>query len=209
MKEIIDRIQTFPDELKSITIQVRKYLNNNSNIDESVLNVLHRPWVAPLNWGLMLYKGAGAEWFEEFKKRTDREIPFFYKEFLKYINGGFIYGLTMYGLTPSIYETGLSKRTMLQCRDLTEANNSWITEYAVDPKLFHFAARPYSSKEIMGYFVDDEFIMCYRKNGELVNKWARFGDMLFDEVDVAEATMLEKVPANVKLNIADSAYNKS
>ena len=141
MKEITDRIETWPVELEPIKIQVKKYLENNSTIDEAVLNILHRPWVAPLNWGLMLYRGADAEWFLEFERRTQKVVPTFYQNFLEVINGGFIYGMSMYGLTPSIYSTGVLKRTILQCHDLTTANTSWIHEYDVDPVLFHFAGR--------------------------------------------------------------------
>ena len=98
MKEIRNRIDNFPPELDSITNQVRKYLENNSFIDESALNVLHRPWVARLNWGLMLYEGANVSWFADFTNRTGKVIPKFYMDFLKSINGAFIYNLSLYGL---------------------------------------------------------------------------------------------------------------
>jgi hypothetical protein len=200
MKEIIDRIEALPAELKPITIQVKKYLENNSNIDEAVLNVLHRPWVAPLNWGLMLYKGADPKWFLEFEKRTQKTVPEFYQNFLKHINGGFIYGMSMYGLTPSIYDTGVLKRTVLQCHDLTTANISWIRD-DVDPKLFHFAGRSYSRQENIGYFFDDDKILAIRKNCEILNKWTNFGDMLFDEIETVEKMMLEKIPKNIRLKV--------
>jgi hypothetical protein len=199
MKEILERIDALPLELGSIAIQAKKYVKNNSNIDEKVLNVLHRPWVAPLNWGLMLYSGAKHEWFSEFTKRTEKEIPDFYKNFLKSVNGGFIYGMSMYGLTPSSYETGTLNRTILQCHDLTTANNSWIREYDVEPKLFHFAGRSYTRSENVGYFFDDEKVLCYRKNGELIDTWTTFGEMLFDEIEIVEQMMLEKVPEDVEL----------
>jgi hypothetical protein len=202
MREILNRIETFPNELKPISIQVKKYLDNNSDIDESVINVLHRPWVAPLNWGLMLYQGANPEWFTEFKNRTEKEIPSFYKDFLQHINGGFIYGISMYGLTPSAYETGLLNRTILQCHDLTTANNSWVREYNVDPQLFHFGGQSYSRKENVGYFFDNDMILCYRENGELINKWTNLGEMLFDEIDIAEQMMLDQIPKDVKLKVS-------
>lgn len=201
MKQIIERIETFPKELGPIVIQVKKYLENNSNINESVMNVLHRPWVAPLNWGLMLYKGANPNWYEEFKKRTEKDIPLFYQDFIQYINGGFIYGMSMYGLTPSVYETGTLSRTILQCHDLTTANNSWIRNYDVDQDLFHFAGRSFSRKENVGYFYDNNQILCHRKNGELINKWNTLGEMLFDETEIAEQRMLESIPENVKLKV--------
>jgi len=201
MKEIIDKIKTWSVELEPIKIQVKKYLENNSVMDEAVLNVLHRLWVAPLNWGLMLYKGASPTWFSEFERRTRKPIPVFYQNFLKQMNGGFIYGMSMYGLTPSIYDTGVLKRTILQCHDLTTANTSWIKEYNVDPELFHFAGRPYSSKENIGYFFDDKNILSIRKNGQILNNWTNLGDMLFDEIEIVEKVMLEKIPENTDLKV--------
>jgi len=202
MKEIIDRIQTWPVELEPIKIQVKKYLENNSTIDEVVLNILHRPWVASLNWGLMLYSGADAEWFLEFERKTQKVIPGFYQNFLQLINGGFIYGISMYGLTPSIYNKGVLKRTILQCHDLTTANTSWIHNYDVDPMLFHFAGRTYSRQENIGYFFDGDNILSIRKNGEVLNQWTNLGDMLFDEIETVEKMMLEKVPENTNLKIS-------
>jgi len=201
MKEILERVEALPEELMPITIQVKKYLEINSNIDESVMNILHRPWIAPLNWGLTLYKAAEPAWFSEFFKRTAKEIPDFYHDFLRNINGGFIYGMSMYGLTPSLYEKGLLNRTILECHDLTEANNDWIYEYNVDPEFFHFAGRPYSRNENIGYFFDNEQILCYRKSGELINKWDSLGEMLFDEIEIVEKRMLERLPENMQLKV--------
>lgn len=202
MKEIIDRITALPDELKPITSQVKKYLENNSNIEEAVLKVLHRPWVAPLNWGLMLYKGADPKWFLDFERRTKKTIPEFYQSFLENINGGFIYEMSIYGLPPSFYDIGVLNRTVLQCHDLATANISWIREYRVDPKFFHFASRPYSSRENIGFFFDGNKILSARTNGEILNKWATLRDMLFDEIEIVEKVMLEEIPENIKLKVS-------
>jgi hypothetical protein len=201
MKEFLDRTETFPIELKPISIQIKKYLDNNSNIDELVINVLHRPWIARLNWGLMLYKEVKREWFSEFKKRTGKEIPDFYKDFLKHINGGFIYGISMYGLTPSFFETGLLNRTILQCHNLATANIQWIAEYKVDMDLFHFASRNYSNDENVGYFWKDDIILCYRKSGELLKQWNSLEEMLYEEIDIAEERMLSEIPKEIVINI--------
>ncbi len=199
MTEIRNRIDNLPPELDSIANQARKYLENNSNINEFVLNVLHRPWVARLNWGLMLYEVADVNWFDEFTNRTGKEIPKFYKDFLKSINGGFIYDLSLYGLTPSLYNSGQLNRSILQCHDLTTANNNWIREYEVDPNLFHFGGRSYTYDENVGYFFDKQKILCYRKNGELINEWDTFSKMLSDEIKIVEKKMLDEIPKEIDL----------
>jgi len=201
MKEILERTETFPIELNPISIQIKKYFENNSNIDELVLNVLHRPWVARLNWGLMLYKEVKTEWFAEFTKRTGKEIPNFYKDFLKHINGGFIYGISMYGLTPSFFETGLLNRTILQCHNLATANNQWIVNYEVDQDLFYFASRNYTEDENVGYFWKDGIILCYRENGELLKQWDSLNQMLLEEIEIAEQVMLSEIPKEIVLKI--------
>lgn len=201
MKEILERTESFPIELRPISIQIKRYLDNNSNINELVLNVLHRPWIAKLNWGLMLYKGVKTEWFPEFNKRTGKEIPYFYKEFLKHINGGFIYGVSMYGLTPSFFETGLLNRTTLQCHNLATANSQWISEYKVDMNLFHFASRNYSEDENVGYFWKNDIILCYRKNGELLKQWNSLEEMLYEEIEIAEQVMVKEIPKEIVIKI--------
>jgi hypothetical protein len=201
MKDILNRIESFPDTLKAISVLAKKYIDNSSNIVENVMNILHRPWVAPLNWGLMLYIGASNDWFDVFRKRSGKEIPDFYKEFLNNINGGFIFGMSFYGLTPSIYNTGLLNRTILQCHDLATANSDWIREYNVNPSLFHFAGRRFTDSENVGYFYGEGKILCYRKNGELIKEWMNFGELLFDEIYIVEQMMLKEVPDNIILRI--------
>lgn len=201
MKEILERKESFSKELKPISIQIEKYLNNNSNIDELVLNVLHRPWIAPLNWGLMLYRGAKAEWFSEYEEMTGKVIPNFYKEFLTNINGAFIYGISLYGLTPSIFEKGLLNRTRLQCHDLATANNRWNINYKVDQNLFYFGGRHYSDDENVGYFWKNNIILCYRTNGKLLKQWNTFEEMLSEEIEIAEKMMLEEVPKEYTIKI--------
>lgn len=202
MKKILRRIEAFPNSLAPISYQVKKYINNDSSINRSVMNILHRPWVAPLNWGLMLYSRAKPRWFKKFSKMTEMEIPDFYQEYLKSMNGGFIYGMSLYGLTPSIYKSGLLNRSILECLDLTTANNSWYINYNLDQKLFYFGSRHYNNVELVGYFFDGNKILCYRKNGELINSWSNLGDMLLDEIAILEDTMLREVPEGVKLNVA-------
>jgi hypothetical protein len=79
VKDILKVIDTFPDEYLAIKKQAKKYFPNGSSIDnDQRTNILHRPWVARLNWGLMLYKGADTKWISEAEATINRTIPDFY-----------------------------------------------------------------------------------------------------------------------------------
>jgi hypothetical protein len=194
MNDIYKIIDTYPDEYLAIKKQAIKYIQNSSNLDDNQrINILHRPWVARLNWGLMIYKGADTKWINEAEGNINKKIPDFYKRFLTNINGCFLYDISMFGLIPSL------TRSFLQCHSLTIANNHWIKEFDVDQSLFHFGVGPYSHQENTGYFYRHDKIMSVRKNGKLVNEWSSFSDFLNDELTRAENKMLEEVPKEVKL----------
>ncbi len=189
------KIDSLPDEYLAIKKQALKYLPNNSNINEiGTLNIFHRPWIARLNWGLMLCKGAEIKWFAQYRELTKKEIPEFYINFLRVINGCFIYDIALAGLTPSIFMKGTLDRSILQCHDLTTANINWIKEYEVDRKCFHFGGRNYSPTENLGYFFDDDKIMAILPNGNIINEWTNYFYFLFDEIELAEQKALKNIP---------------
>ena len=132
-RTLTEKIDSLPDEYISLKQQARKYLRNNSNVDKNeTVNIFHRPWVAPFNWGIMLYKGASPARIEEFSDRTGKVMPNFYGRFLSFVNGAFIYNLSLYGISSSVREKNLLDRSILQCHDLILANNHWIQEYNVE-----------------------------------------------------------------------------
>src|SRR5687768_1539364 len=91
---LISEIDAYPDEYLAIKNQAKKYLRNNSTIDvDKTLNIFHRPWVAPFNWGLRLYRAADKNWIDEFEQKTQKPLPGLYKKFLLTINGCFIVSL--------------------------------------------------------------------------------------------------------------------
>lgn len=62
MENISEIIDSYSDKYFAIKQQARKYILNGSNVDDKErLNILHRPWVAPFNWGIMIYKCASKE----------------------------------------------------------------------------------------------------------------------------------------------------
>lgn len=194
MNELENAINSYPDEYIAIKKQAKKYIQNGSNIDESGrINILHRPWVAPLNWGLMIYKGAQMKWINEAEQTIGKPIPDFYKRFLTNFNGCFLYDISMFGLIHSL------TRSFLQCHSLVSANRDWIMEFNTDQSFFHFGGGTFSEDENTGYFLGNNKIISVRKNGKLVNEWKNFSDFLNDELTRAEEKMLKAVPGKTKL----------
>ena len=194
MENIYKIIDSYPDDYLAIKKQAKKYVQNGSIIDDSLrVNILHRPWVAPLNWGLMIYKGADTKWITDAEISIGKTIPDFYKTFLTKINGCFLYDISMFGLIHSL------TRSFLQCHDLITANNDWIKEFDVDRSFFYFGGGPYSYVEKVGYFYGQNKIMSIRQNGKTVNEWTNFSDFLNDELLRAENEMLNKIPKETKL----------
>jgi hypothetical protein len=198
MGNIYKIIDSYPDEYIAIKKQAKKYIQNGSGIDNSeTVNILHRPWIAPLNWGLMLYQGTDIKWINQAEETIGKTIPDFYKNFLTNINGCFLYDMSMFGLIHSL------TRSFLQCHDLTTANSNWIEEFDVDQSFFHFGGGTYSYDENMGYFYGQNKIISIRKNGKLVNEWNNFSDFLNDELIRAEKEMLKDVPKKIKLSVTE------
>jgi hypothetical protein len=196
---LISQIDAYPDEYLPIKSQAKKYLRNNSTIDvNKTLNIFHRPWVAPFNWGLKLYSATDKNWIDEFEQKAQKTIPGYYKNFLLTINGCFIYDLSLYGLPPSIYQKGTLDRSQLQCHDLIIANQDWINEYKVPKNYFHFGSRAYTYDENIGYFFDNNKIKSIRGNGKIVKEWADFSDFLSDEIKEAEKVMIKEMPKDFK-----------
>src|SRR5574343_1515506 len=161
MEDIFKSVDTYPDEYLAIKKQAKKYFHNGSTIDDNQrINILHRPWVARLNWGLMLYKGADTKWVSEAEASINRTIPDFYKHFLTHINGCFLYDISLFGLVHSL------TRSILQCHSLTTANNELNKEFDVDQNWFHFGGGMYSDEENTGYFYGQNKIISARKNGK-------------------------------------------
>jgi len=198
MEDIYKIIDSYPDECLAIKKQAKKYIQNDSGIDNNErINILHRPWVARLNWGFMLFKGADIEKVNQAENLIKKPIPEFYKNFLTKINGCFLYDISMFGLIPSL------TRSFLQCRDLTTANIDWIKEFDVDQSFFHFGGGHYSYEERTGYFYGQNKIISVRKNGKFVNEWINFSDFLNEELARAEQKMLKDVPKNIVLKVSD------
>jgi hypothetical protein len=61
-----------------LKIKQKKYIQNKSVIDKNErINILHRPWIASLNWGIILYRGADKIWIKEAEEAMGKIIPEF------------------------------------------------------------------------------------------------------------------------------------
>ncbi len=198
MENINKIIDSYSDKYFAIKEQARKYILNGSNVDEKErLNILHRPWVAPLNWGLMIYKGASKEVLCEFQYDSKIIIPTFYREFLENINGCFLYDISLYGIIPSF------TRSFLQCHSLQTANDYWKGGYEVNQTYFHFGGSSYNYEENVGYFYGENKIISILKNGLIVGEWTDFSVFLNDEIRKSEKKMLKETPKDINLKIID------
>jgi hypothetical protein len=189
--EIENFLDKLSGDLNPIKEQVIKYCDIDSTIrKENIVLVFKRPWVAPENFGLMLYPPVDKSWLVEFEKRTGKAIPKIYENILLQMNGCFVYDFSLFGLPKSIYTKGVLDRSVLQQFDLTTANTSWIREYEIDQNLFHIGGRAYSYSENIGYFVDKETILSIRTTGEVLNSFVTVKDFFETEIEAAEQIMI-------------------
>jgi len=192
-REIKDFFDKLDNDLNPIKEQAIKYFDIDSKVRvDNAVQIYRRPWVAPENFGLLIFPPVDKNWLSEFVKRTGKVIPKVYENILRQMNGCFIYDFSLFGLPKSIYTKGVLNRSVLQQFDLTTANTSWVREYAIDQKLFHIGGRAYSYSENIGYFVDGETILSARTTGEIVNSFSTVKEFFATEIDAAEKMMIEE-----------------
>jgi hypothetical protein len=196
VKKFLDNLAV---ELKPIVEQATKYYSFDEKAairKDGALQLFNRPWVAPENYGLLLFPPASNELIDKCERRSKLKFPDAYRKILAVMNGCFIYDLALYGLPETLYSTGLLDRSTLNQFDLGIANKFWKYQYETDTdRLIHIGGRAYSSDERIGYFMNsDNRILSLRKNGEQLNTWTDFRDFLSDEIIVSEKMMTGKMP---------------
>src|SRR5262249_49444020 len=144
------------------------------------------PKVAPLYFVFRIFPPALPDWLV---RHRSYEVPIEYLRFLACTNGCFAYGFSLFGFTPSMEShPPLFRKTILQCHDLTTANELWRTEYQRSSGCLHFGSRHYSYTENVGYFMDESGgIVSHLKSGREVQRWKNFTNFLRDELSAAEA----------------------
>ena len=141
---------------------------------------------------IVLYEGITKSWINKFKTNTKIKIPEIYQDLLLKINGCYIFDMTLYGLTPSLYNNKLLDRTKLQCLSLDTANTSWIKEYDIDSKYFYFGSRSYNENENIGYFIVEDKIKTILVGGKIISAYKNFKEFLMEEIKIAEDMYLKE-----------------
>jgi hypothetical protein len=198
MQAIAQRLDTYPDLLAPLKEAASRYLNHPSAIaKEGVMNIGHRPWVAELNYMLMLYPGINPEALDRYASRFEIQVPEMYAEFLRHVNGAFCFGMSLCGVPLSMLgNPPLLDRMMLQCHDLATAATRWIDEYRVPAGFFHFGGRHFSYRENVGYFIEgNERIVSVRGKKKVIGEWTSVADFLSDELQASEELEEELHPA--------------
>jgi hypothetical protein len=183
---IKEYVESLPDELSALKDVALRYLKYCSSIEsDNTLHIAHKPWLGSGAYAIVLFQPVRKTWIKKFK---ERRIPKSYQNFLLATNGLFAFGLSLYGLTPSMQLTPPKlDRSKLQCLDLGLANRDWIKEFDVDQNLFHFGSREYSHTENIGYFISDNLqVQAIRKMGGRLRHWGSIPEFLRDELNEAE-----------------------
>ena len=198
MDTIAQRLDALPDFLAPLGAAARRYLQYPSVIGkDGVVEIGHRPWVAELNYMLMFYPGIERPALERYSRRFQIQVPEMYAEFLRAVNGGFLFGMSLCGVPLSMLGSPpLLDRRILQCHDLATAATQWIFEYDVPDGYFHFGSRHFSYRANVGYFFDGESrIVCVRGRKKVIREWTRFSDFMKDELEASERLEEELHPA--------------
>jgi hypothetical protein len=198
MQTMAQRLAAVPDFLAPLKDAASRYLKYPSVLGkDGVMNIGHRPWVAELNFMLMLYPGINQEALNRYCRRFEIQIPEVYVDFLRAVNGGFFFGMSLCGVPLSMLgNPPLLDRTILQCHDLATAATLWIHEYRVPEGFFHFGGRHFSYRENVGYFFDGQNrILSVRGKKKIIAEWTNFSDFLSAELQASEKLEEELHPA--------------
>jgi hypothetical protein len=198
MQTIAQRLDGLPDSLVALKEAAGRYLKHTSIISkDGVMDIGHRPWVAELNYMLMIYPGLESEALDRYCRQFDIQVPMVYADFLRAVNGGFFFGMSLCGVPHSMLgSTPLLERRLLQCHDLATAATRWIYEYRVPAGYFHFGGRHFSDQENVAYFFEGEKrIVSVRGRKKVIGDWTSFSDFLRDELEASEKLEEELHPA--------------
>jgi hypothetical protein len=198
MQTIAQRLDALPDFLAPLKEAASRYLKYPGVIGkDGVMDIGHRPWVAELNYMLMIYPGIDTNVLNRYCRRFEIQVPEVYAEFLRAVNGGFFFGMSLCGVPLSMLgNPPLLDRRVLQCHDLATAATRWIGEYNVPEGFFHFGGRHFSFSANVGYFFDGENrIVCVRGKKKVIAEWTSVSDFLKDELAASEKLEEELHPA--------------
>jgi hypothetical protein len=198
MHTIAERLDALPEFLAPLKDAASRYLKYPSVVGKNgVMEIGHRPWVAELNYMFMMYPGIESDALDRYCRRFNIQVPGAYADFLRAVNGGFFFGMSLCGVPLSMLgNPPLLDRRSLQCHDLATAATLWIDEYSVPKGFFHFGGRHFSFRANVGYFFNGaNRIVCVRGKKKVIGEWTSFSDFLKDELAASEKREEERHPA--------------
>src|SRR5205807_1908966 len=111
------------------------------DLDETAM-IAHQAWTGPESYLIRLFRGARPTWFAKYGRLHGFNVPPALKPLLIVTNGCFMFGMSLFGMTPSMLRNPpLLDRSRVQCHDLSLANRSWKIEYRAPADHFHFGCR--------------------------------------------------------------------
>jgi len=188
-------------ELSPLRVVIERFATSEASVDPSTgaLRLSHRPKVGTEAYACVLYPGVSADVIEQYEsvhrsRLADYlSIPPFYRRSLARMNGGFIFGTSLFGIPQSMAQNPpLLNRSVQQPLDVCTANEHWRVEYGASRSSFYIASGSYSSTENIGYFLTpDTQIEGYLKGGKKTGQWETFGRFLAAEIQRAESRFSE------------------
>jgi len=198
MEAIRKRLDALPNFLAPLDVAASRYLKYPSIIrKDGMMAIGHRPWVAELNYMLMLYPGIEPDALNRYCGRFEIQVPEVYAEVLRAVNGGFFFGMSLCGVPLSrLGNPPFLDRRTLQCHDLALAATRWIDQYSLPPGFFHFGYRHFSFRANVGYFFEGENrIVCVHDDNKVIGEWTSFSEFLKDELEASEKLEEELHPS--------------
>ena len=185
---IRNRLATLPEPLAPLVSVAERYLCYCSVFDlDGTALVGHMPWIAPERYAVCVYPPARTSWFAKYAKLHGGRILPSYRTILGRLNGCEAFGLSLYGMPPSMLENPpRMSRSVRQCLDIGTANKHWARPFGCGPEMFHIGSRHYTESENVGYFMASASrIISMRKNGEVVGEWSDFSSFLRQELEAS------------------------
>ena len=195
---ILERLGNLDEVLEPLARVCERYLRYCSAIDptDETLLIGHQPWIGPEAYAVRVFPAAKKSWFKKYTAIHGLKFPSDYKLILSSVNGIDAFGLSLYGIPPSmVKDRPLLDRSKVHCLDIGRANIHWKKSFPGHEERFHFGGRNYSYTQNSAYFWDRRGeIIAVLKTGEVVGRWSDFRAFLSDELRAAEDYYQSQTP---------------
>jgi hypothetical protein len=189
-KTISGRLEKLESAFGPLATICERYLRYRSVVDsiDGTISIGHQPWKGPEAYAVRIFPAAKKSWFGKYSRSRGLKFPVAYKSILSSVNGIDAFGLSLYGIPPSmVKDPPLLNRSTLQCLDISLANRNWKRAFPGQEARFHFGGRHYDSTQNSGYFWDPGGeIIAVLKTGEVVGSWTDFQLFFAEELQAAE-----------------------